>query len=114
MPWDPSYGRTPLVWRVCHLGFLAATLLMMATVVMPGNLKAALQGILPCFVMPTLAIAFIVALEKVLKPWSYKQSSNPTRCRVCNYELTNLSPEADGCTVCPECSAAWRLDKPST
>jgi hypothetical protein len=31
------------------------------------------------------------------------------RCPCCNYELTQLPPEDDGCTVCPECGAAWRL-----
>jgi len=32
------------------------------------------------------------------------------RCPGCRYELHGLSPESDGCVVCPECSAAWRLD----
>ncbi len=31
------------------------------------------------------------------------------RCPACQYELTALEPEADGCTVCPECGGAWRL-----
>jgi hypothetical protein len=32
------------------------------------------------------------------------------RCPVCLYALDDLEPEADRCTVCPECGAAWRLD----
>jgi hypothetical protein len=31
------------------------------------------------------------------------------RCPSCSYSLANLDIEADGCTVCPECGAAWRL-----
>lgn len=31
-------------------------------------------------------------------------------CLVCGYELSGLTPEADGCTVCPECGGAWRLE----
>lgn len=31
------------------------------------------------------------------------------RCPSCDYDLAHLPPEADGCTVCPECGAAWRL-----
>lgn len=31
------------------------------------------------------------------------------RCPVCTYNLSGLECEADGCTVCPECGAAWRL-----
>jgi hypothetical protein len=30
-------------------------------------------------------------------------------CPACLYDLTGLHPEADGCTLCPECSAAWSL-----
>ncbi len=33
-----------------------------------------------------------------------------SRCASCGYDLTGLCAEADGCTVCPECSAAWRLN----
>jgi hypothetical protein len=29
-------------------------------------------------------------------------------CPTCAYSLADLSPEADGCTVCPECGGAWR------
>lgn len=30
-------------------------------------------------------------------------------CPVCTYNLSGLESETDGCTVCPECGAAWRL-----
>lgn len=30
------------------------------------------------------------------------------RCGACKYELGHVA-ETDGCTVCPECGAAWRL-----
>ncbi|MEM9167145.1 MAG: cytochrome C oxidase subunit IV family protein [Planctomycetota bacterium] len=31
------------------------------------------------------------------------------RCASCAFDLSNLLPQPDGCTVCPECNAAWRL-----
>ncbi len=31
------------------------------------------------------------------------------RCATCAYSLRGLPREPDGCTVCPECGAAWRL-----
>ncbi len=31
-------------------------------------------------------------------------------CAVCDYPLDGLVAEADGCTVCPECGAAWRVE----
>jgi hypothetical protein len=33
------------------------------------------------------------------------------RCPACQYSLASLEPATDGCTVCPECSGAWRLAK---
>jgi hypothetical protein len=30
-------------------------------------------------------------------------------CVCCGYDLENLKADADGCTVCPECAAAWDL-----
>ncbi len=33
------------------------------------------------------------------------------RCAQCLSSLRGLSPEADGCVVCPECAAAWRASR---
>ncbi|MEZ6243093.1 MAG: hypothetical protein R3B57_08625 [Phycisphaerales bacterium] len=33
-------------------------------------------------------------------------------CASCGYSLGGLTPEHDGCVVCPECRAAWRLENP--
>lgn len=34
-------------------------------------------------------------------------------CPACSHSLTGLIPESDGCRVCPECGAAWRLPAPA-
>lgn len=34
------------------------------------------------------------------------------RCYSCGFDMGELSVEDDGCTVCPECGAAWRLPEP--
>ncbi len=31
-------------------------------------------------------------------------------CPACAYQIYDVAPEPDGCTVCPECGAAWRMD----
>ena len=36
-----------------------------------------------------------------------------SRCASCGYSLKGIHADADGCTVCPECGAAWRLTKES-
>ena len=30
-------------------------------------------------------------------------------CPSCGYEIRQIPPESDGCVVCPECNAAWKL-----
>jgi hypothetical protein len=30
-------------------------------------------------------------------------------CLACGYDVRGVPPESDGCTVCPECGAAWRF-----
>lgn len=32
-------------------------------------------------------------------------------CSACGFELTNAPIQADGCIVCPECGAAWKLTR---
>ncbi len=36
------------------------------------------------------------------------------RCAASGYDFMDLTPEADGCTVCPECGGAWRVHGPAT
>lgn len=33
-------------------------------------------------------------------------------CAGCRYSIAAISPDPDGCTVCPECGAAWKLPGP--
>ena len=35
-------------------------------------------------------------------------------CPSCRFPLCDMLQEADGCTVCPECGAAWRLPEASS
>jgi hypothetical protein len=31
------------------------------------------------------------------------------QCGACAYDLSGTAPDSDGCRVCPECGAAWRV-----
>ena len=33
-------------------------------------------------------------------------------CAACLYNMDGIPPDPDGCTVCPECSAAWLINTP--
>lgn len=35
------------------------------------------------------------------------------RCAACGYDIMSITPEPDGCTVCPECEAAWIVQGPA-
>jgi hypothetical protein len=32
------------------------------------------------------------------------------RCPSCGYKIEHVAAEGDGCVVCPECGAAWRIE----
>jgi hypothetical protein len=34
-------------------------------------------------------------------------------CASCGYSIRGIAPEVGGCTVCPECGSAWRVDTAS-
>ena len=36
----------------------------------------------------------------------------PPACLACRYELSGIPRADDGCTVCPECGAAWDFETP--
>jgi len=41
--------------------------------------------------------------------WNRRAAKEIRWCMRCAYSLEGISAEADGCTVCPECGAAWEL-----
>jgi hypothetical protein len=66
-----------------------------------------------------VALAFLTVglyIERILRSWIASMrrelSKLTPRCAVCEYELAGLTPAEDGCTTCPECGAAWRLNPP--
>lgn len=60
-----------------------------------------------------LAAAWPAWVRFESRGWCRKAPLSLPICAVCAYELVDLAPEPDGCTVCPECGAAWRLDAQS-
>jgi hypothetical protein len=65
-------------------------------------------------VIPAGVIAFVCL---VMVAWSRERRNEARRravamvgtCPACMYDLSGSVAESDGCTVCPECGAAWRV-----
>lgn len=72
------------------------------------------------FVTLTIAIAagMLMAIVHFETAWRSKDLAKmdllPSgRCAACAFSLRGIVPEADGCTVCPECGCAWQVQKPA-
>jgi hypothetical protein len=59
-----------------------------------------------------LSIAMIVGW-RILDPRYRAMIAANGHCAACGYEIMDLPPEPDGCTVCPECGGAWRCQEKS-
>ena len=75
------------------------------------------------FTMPAAGYIFLISAVNIIgmgiflhrTKWNTKYSviTAMTRagcCPSCAYRVSDCEPEPDGCTVCPECGGAWRLD----
>ena len=66
-----------------------------------------------------VACALVVAVVVAAASMPPARSSDLVRewlafgcCASCGYSLKGIHADADGCTVCPECGAAWKLPDP--
>ena len=60
-------------------------------------------------VLVVVAVAGLLCVKHGRKPLR-KWLSQYRQCPVCEGSLAGLLPDPDGCTPCPECGAAWRID----
>lgn len=103
--------RRVFVWRI--------VLFLVAGVIVTGLLKRFTPA--GSVMRDVVLVAFVVVMST---PWLGVRLRLPItampdeilrvfnefrRCASCAYSLKELAPEQDGCTVCPECGAAWRL-----
>ncbi|MEX2219225.1 MAG: hypothetical protein WD749_10760 [Phycisphaerales bacterium] len=60
------------------------------------------------------AAAWILVVRRLIQPWFERTALTAMVtagfCPSCGYGLAELNPEPDGCRVCPECGAAWRME----
>ena len=87
----------------------------LATTVLPGSsfAKTAIQ-LLGLF-GPLLIIILLILLglffsaSRIWMPAVARYWLSIGQCASCKYDITSVEPEQDGCVVCPECGAAWKL-----
>ena len=107
------------LWRLCTY------VPMLAAIAWPGFIFAfipngpifSLHGLAACVLMLVPCILAFAAIRlvdhKIKVPAIVMYRLRQMRCGCCDYGIGAISPEADGCTVCPECGAAWKLDRES-
>jgi hypothetical protein len=80
---------------------------------------AVLEGVgLPTLVAAPVALMAVLVPGVLLTRASHHELQEQLRltlvasgrCAQCGYRLIEVAPGQDGCTQCPECGAAWRLD----
>lgn len=55
-------------------------------------------------------IAISAWYQKLVIPEQAGEILRRGACVSCKYPIADLNPDSDGCTVCPECGAAWKLN----
>ena len=92
------------------------TRVIVGTAVVFAALAAAILIPFPNFQMWTFAIppifiplVFIWAGHQFVRQHYHRAILAQRFCPACAYRLVQLDADEDGCTVCPECGAAWRL-----
>ena len=112
MPGGPRLAvRSPLVASLALLGVLGAIVAAVVVLVGPDAVGLVIFSVV---IAPTMAVV-LTALAAARTAWrdrphALRRSMALRRlCASCAYDLSANEPEPDGCTVCPECSAAWRF-----
>lgn len=109
----PNYKTTELVLIVV----IAASLLIQVvqSIVFDSSMKALIRW---TFAVGFGAFGYFVIVPPIRAHlWNSKWTARYKairRCPACQYDIKGCEPQADECTVCPECSGAWRIPSAST
>ena len=99
---DPGFGEAELSTRMWPLGVLLVAVFV--------AMIFALYSV--WFVVPLVVIGCGAREYWRESAWRSLRSSmiRDGYCASCSYTLADSPIKPDGCRVCPECGAAWRLD----
>lgn len=68
-----------------------------------------LSILFPWGTMLAMTSVLHLVFQRVCVPGLAQRRVDEGACPSCAYQLRGLAPDADGCTPCPECGAAWRV-----
>jgi len=106
--WDLYSKRRSrtIVWfaGVCALGGLSIVFVVASW---RGGLYTPYQ-MLPFAMLAYCAVLAALGARRTTFEWRDLLSASD-RCAACGYSLAGAVAEGDGCCVCPECGAAWRV-----
>lgn len=101
------------IWRGIGYGSLMLPLLLagaLAPVYVTSLVKPpwlAIPLVLPTAIIPAAVTIFVArraAGRRIARMYACAEF-----CGSCGFELRGLADDTDGCRVCPECGAAWRV-----
>lgn len=102
-------GWCPVLERL-----LVAAVIPSVFYVVPAVLIAFGGARIGWWVWATIGVGVVLGIVGVRAPtWSLRSAARRNRvCWSCGYDLRGVPAGEDGCLVCPECNAAWRVPSP--
>jgi hypothetical protein len=83
--------------------------LVMATTTLPLRGHYYIRGALVLSCAAAMIAAFRFVVRRADRIHAIHHMPAMGLCPACGYGIRGVPSEADGCTVCPECGAAWRV-----
>ena len=105
-----------MVWDMVRVGLASSVFAAVGYTLFVAGLRFqsavffAITGVLILFTVlrPVMRRRQIRRLRRAKEIWGERVAAH-CHCFLCAYSLDGLMPEADGCTVCPECGGAWKI-----
>ena len=104
----------------CGNGVVAVVLSLVAIALAVGFVSIVSEGppvrslVVAAYGLMILAALVVVIVKSVGPDPVVEEAKGRGVCASCRYSLAGCQAEPDGCTVCPECGAAWRLQGESS
>lgn len=86
--------------------WVGVAILLMPALPLPPMAKGALIGVGGFLAMPPVMWWIVRSHRQEVA----RMVASERYCASCGYSLREIDAAPDGCTVCPECGSAWRID----